>query len=94
MGVCGPTFVEFFYHEFGPLVAFLQKIGFEREQAKDAASEAMTCAYQSLVADRSVTSGLGTQGRLPHRLRSDSTRPRRAPPGRRRRLGHLHSLRR
>ena len=45
--VCGPTFVEFFYEEFGPLVAFLQKAGFGREQAKDGASEAMTCAYQS-----------------------------------------------
>lgn len=43
----GPTFVEFFGDDFGPLVAFLQKIGFEREQAKDAAAEAMTCAYQS-----------------------------------------------
>lgn len=43
----GSTFVEFFRDEFGPLVAFLQKIGFEREAAKDAASEAMTCAYQS-----------------------------------------------
>ena len=45
--VCGSTFVEFFHDEFGPLVAFLQKIGFERDQAKDAAAEAMTCAYQS-----------------------------------------------
>lgn len=45
--MCGSTFVEFFRNEFGPLVAFLQKIGFERESAEDAASEAMTCAYQS-----------------------------------------------
>lgn len=41
------TFVEFFRGELGPLVAFLQKAGFEREKAEDAASEAMTCAYQS-----------------------------------------------
>jgi RNA polymerase sigma factor (sigma-70 family) len=47
--VCCSTsiFIEFFHDEFGPLVAFLQKSGFEREQAKDAASEAMTCAYES-----------------------------------------------
>lgn len=42
----GPIFEEFFSNEFGPLVAFLMKNGFERELAKDAASEAMTCAYK------------------------------------------------
>jgi RNA polymerase sigma factor (sigma-70 family) len=45
--VCGPTFVEFFRDEFGPLVAFLRKVGFARPQAEDAVAEAMTCAYQS-----------------------------------------------
>jgi RNA polymerase sigma factor (sigma-70 family) len=45
--VGGSTFVEFFHDEFGPLVAFVRKIGFGREQAEDAASEAMTCAYES-----------------------------------------------
>jgi RNA polymerase sigma-70 factor (ECF subfamily) len=44
--VCRSTFDEFFRDEVGALVAFRQKIGFEREHAKDAASEAMTCAYQ------------------------------------------------
>jgi DNA-directed RNA polymerase specialized sigma24 family protein len=43
--VCDPTCVEF-EREFGVLVACLQKRGFEREQANDAASEAMTRAYQ------------------------------------------------
>jgi RNA polymerase sigma factor (sigma-70 family) len=44
--VCDPTFAGFFRQELGPLVAFLRKIGFGREEAEDAASEAMTCAYQ------------------------------------------------
>lgn len=39
-------FDEFFRDEYGPLLAFLQKIGFERAQAEDAASEAMACACQ------------------------------------------------
>lgn len=45
--MCGSTFAEFFREEFRPLVPFLQKIGFEKEQAQDAAQEAMTCAYRS-----------------------------------------------
>jgi DNA-directed RNA polymerase specialized sigma24 family protein len=41
------AFDEFFAHGFVPLVAFLQKAGVEREEAKDAAAEAMTCAFQN-----------------------------------------------
>lgn len=40
-----PTCIEF-NCEFRALVALLQKRGFKREQAIDAASEAMACAYQ------------------------------------------------
>lgn len=40
-------FDEFFRREYPRLVGFLQKCGFEREQAKDAAAEAMTHAYAS-----------------------------------------------
>lgn len=39
-------FDEFFADGFVAVVAFLQKAGVEREAAKDAAAEAMTCAFQ------------------------------------------------
>jgi RNA polymerase sigma factor (sigma-70 family) len=56
--MCDPTFIEF-NREFGVLVAFLQKRGFEREEAKDAASEALACAYQRWSRiDRSLRSWL------------------------------------
>jgi RNA polymerase sigma-70 factor (ECF subfamily) len=45
--VGGTAFDEFFRSEYPLLIGFLQKIGFEREQAKDAAAEAMTGAYES-----------------------------------------------
>lgn len=41
------TLDELFRDDYGPLVAFLRKSGFGRDQAEDAASEAMTCAYES-----------------------------------------------
>ncbi|HEY0689412.1 MAG TPA: sigma-70 family RNA polymerase sigma factor [Kribbella sp.] len=40
-------FDAFFALGFAPLVAFLQKAGIEREEAKDAAAEAMACAFQN-----------------------------------------------
>jgi RNA polymerase sigma factor (sigma-70 family) len=41
----GPEFDEFFRRDLVPLIAFLSKAGFEREDARDAASEAMACAF-------------------------------------------------
>jgi RNA polymerase sigma factor (sigma-70 family) len=41
---CG--FDEFFRQGFVSLVAFLMKAGVNREEARDAAAEAMTCAFQ------------------------------------------------
>lgn len=40
-------FAEFFRREFGALVAFVRKLGFELEDARDAAAEAMKDAYRS-----------------------------------------------
>jgi RNA polymerase sigma-70 factor (ECF subfamily) len=45
--VRGPTFDEFYRDEAGPLVAFLKKGGFTKQQAEDAVSDAMTCALES-----------------------------------------------
>lgn len=44
--MCSEDFGEFFRRELVPLVAFVRRAGFGREQAKDAAQEAMTKAYQ------------------------------------------------
>lgn len=42
----GLEFDEFFRSDLLPLIAFLRKAGFEREDAQDAAAEAMTCAFR------------------------------------------------
>jgi RNA polymerase sigma-70 factor (ECF subfamily) len=43
--VSDDEFCEFFRQEIAPLVAFVCRAGFNREQARDAAQEAMTRAY-------------------------------------------------
>lgn len=39
-------FAQFFRREFGALVAFVRRLGYELEDARDAAQEAMTDAYR------------------------------------------------
>ena len=43
----GEDFDQFFRREFGALVAFVRKLGFELEDARDAAAEAMKDAYRN-----------------------------------------------
>lgn len=44
--MCTDAFDDFFRHEFGPLVGFLRRAGFEPKLAEDSAAEAMTRAYE------------------------------------------------